>query len=152
MYALWSGHAGSALEVPLRLLSECCALWSWLPGAAAGCRCKLPAGAGYYCQRAVCILGTWVLLQSIGVRMRCALWSWGVLRDVYGSVRLGVAKKYLLLSGAYASVIWYRHTHTHKYTLVIKRGTWPYKWRFIAWKINYNREIFHCCIWLPEGS
>ena len=30
-------------------------------------------GAGYYCQRAVCILGTWVLLQGAAVRVRCAL-------------------------------------------------------------------------------
>ena len=50
------------------------------------CRC--------YCLRAVCILGTWVLLQGTAVRVRCALWNLGTgvrgrLRHVYGSVGVG---------------------------------------------------------------
>jgi len=55
------------------------AFWSGHVGAAAGCCCR-------------------VLVSECGVRYEAGGW----LRDVYGSVRLGVAKKYLLLSGAYA--------------------------------------------------
>ena len=105
------GAAAAAVRVlcALELASWCCCREPQ-QGAAAGCRCKVPlqgaggcrvllskgclhlrnldVAAGYWCQNAVCAmkLGGW-------------------LRDVYGSVRLGVAKKYLLLSGVYASVV-----------------------------------------------
>ena len=63
---VWTWHA-SAAGVPLQaVVRALCALWSWLAGLQG-------AGAGYYCQRAVCILGTGVLLQHTAVRVRCAL-------------------------------------------------------------------------------
>jgi len=70
--ALWSWRAGAAVgrRCKAQLQGDAVrvarALWSWLAGAAAWCKC-----AGY-CQRAVCILGTWLLLQGAAVRARCA--------------------------------------------------------------------------------
>ena len=70
--AFWSWRAGAAVgrRCKVQLQGDAVrvarALWSWLAGAAAWCKF-----AGY-CQRAVCILGTWLLLQVAAVRARCA--------------------------------------------------------------------------------
>ena len=66
--ALWSwpAAAGCALE----LACWCCCRVS-LQCAASGLQVVLLVRAGYYCQRAVCILGTWVLLQGTAVRVQC---------------------------------------------------------------------------------
>jgi len=65
------------------------AFWSWLAGAAAGCRCKVPlqgAAAGRCCQSAVCAVefgagagpgrrwcGTWVLVPLQGGRCEISM-------------------------------------------------------------------------------
>ena len=103
----WCVRFGACVLVVLQGAAAKCwfrVLWS-LPTGSAGCRCRVSlqslcffrvllseccvrfgadllvllqgTGAGYYCQRAVCILGTWVLLQGAAVRVRCALWSLG---------------------------------------------------------------------------
>ena len=87
------------------------------------------AAAGYWCQNAVC-----AMKLGGGCGMSMAVCAWASPKNIF----------------CYLGPMRYRHTH--KYTLVIQRGTWPYKWRFIAWKINYNREIFHSYVKLPEGS
>ena len=53
----WCARFGAGVRVTLLV-----------QGAAAGCGCRVQ-----YCQKAVCILGTWELLQGIAVRVRCAL-------------------------------------------------------------------------------
>ena len=72
--ALWSRHAAGCR------CRQGCALWSGHAGAAPGCCCRVlsewnllleGAAVRVLCQRAVCILGTWVLLQVVsecGVR------------------------------------------------------------------------------------
>ena len=73
------------------VLLQGAAVWSSVYPVELACTVPLQgAGGGYYCQRAVCILGTWVLLQGVAVRVRCVLceaWVHGVaargwLRDV----------------------------------------------------------------------
>ena len=102
--AFWSGHVGSAAGCRRRVLlrlewcvrsgagllaplqgaaASCCclsAVWvEWPAGAAAKCRCRVrvPVPGTNYCQGAVCILGTWVLLQGTAVTVRWALWNLG---------------------------------------------------------------------------
>ena len=56
------------------VLLQGAAVWSSVYPVELACTVPLQgAGGGYYCQRAVCILGTWVLLQGVAVRVRCVL-------------------------------------------------------------------------------
>ena len=85
-----------------------CTLWSWRAGATAECCFCRPvqgAGAGYYCQRAVCILGIWVLLQGTAVRGRCALWSFGAGVAARGGCEMAMAVWALGPDGDYVDAV-----------------------------------------------